>query len=351
MDDTRPRVTPAPVILVIADISGYTRYLVANAKDLAHSQAIISDLLEAVLREVELPLAVAKFEGDAVFLAGRKPTTGPLPPEQRQALGQRLVRFLDVFRQRVRELEQATLCRCSACRHIGDLKLKLVVHSGEALFHRIAGHEELAGPDIIIVHRLLKNSVAASEYILLTEAAAADVELPRPLRLRSTEEHVADLGVLRTWVCDDTGLARDWRGPRDEPLREPERGRAVRSTNEGLAVAGCTLALEPHRAPLGTPARPEPATFLARLRRAARWHARLWFSPVRADRPQPASGRVVLAAFTVVATPLFLPVGLLLLALRLATQALGSKRPSPAPVPALSGSVPAPDDRLHDSAQ
>ncbi|MCZ7636042.1 MAG: DUF2652 domain-containing protein [Verrucomicrobia bacterium] len=169
-------------------------------QDLAHSQAIISDLIETVLREVEPPLAVAKLEGDAVFFSGRKTTTDPLPREQRRALGQRLVRFLDAFRQRVHELEQATLCRCSACRHIGGLKLKLIAHSGEALFHRIDGHEELAGPDVIIVHRLLKNSVAASEYILLTEPAAGDVELPHPLQLRSAEEHVADIGVLRMGV-------------------------------------------------------------------------------------------------------------------------------------------------------
>lgn len=332
--------TPVPVILVIADISGYTRYLMANAKDLAHSQAIISDLIETVLREVEPPLAVAKFEGDAVFFSGRKTTTDPLPREQRRALGQRLVRFLDAFRQRVHELEQATLCRCSACRHIGGLKLKLIVHSGEALFHRIDGHEELAGPDVIIVHRLLKNSVAASEYILLTEPAAGDVELPHPLQLRSAEEHVADIGVLRMWVCDDTGQEHDWKRAHDEPLRELEHGLAVRSAHKGLAVAGCTPALDAHTSPLGLSPKQQPASFLARCARAARWHARLWFSPRWADRARRAPGQNALAAFSVLAAPLFLPAGLVLLALRFVARELRPRHTSPASVAAWSGSPP-----------
>lgn len=33
-----------------------------------HSQRIITDLLEAVIRQVALPLEIAKLEGDAVFI-------------------------------------------------------------------------------------------------------------------------------------------------------------------------------------------------------------------------------------------------------------------------------------------
>ena len=54
-----------------------------------------------------------------------------------------------------------------AIEHIEKLRLKLVVHSGEALFHQILGFQELAGVDVIIVHRLLKNSVEADQYLLM----------------------------------------------------------------------------------------------------------------------------------------------------------------------------------------
>ena len=63
---------PEPVLLIIADISGYTRYMTANAKTLAHSQTIITELVMAIVKQAELPLEVAKLEGDAVFLYCRK---------------------------------------------------------------------------------------------------------------------------------------------------------------------------------------------------------------------------------------------------------------------------------------
>jgi len=43
------------VLLVIADISGYTRFMVATATELRHGQAIVTALLEAVLERAELP--------------------------------------------------------------------------------------------------------------------------------------------------------------------------------------------------------------------------------------------------------------------------------------------------------
>ena len=56
------------VLLMIADISGYTRFMVANQTELEHSHQIVGALLEAIIEEVEIPLEVAKLEGDAVFL-------------------------------------------------------------------------------------------------------------------------------------------------------------------------------------------------------------------------------------------------------------------------------------------
>ena len=42
---------PEAVLLIIADISGYTRYMTANAKTLAHSQTIITELVKAYADE------------------------------------------------------------------------------------------------------------------------------------------------------------------------------------------------------------------------------------------------------------------------------------------------------------
>src|SRR5262245_44041450 len=82
--------SPEPVLLIIADISGYTRYMTANAKTLSHSHAIITELVEAIIHEVELPLEIAKLEGDAVFLYCRKDSPVHSWSEMRRVVGQKL---------------------------------------------------------------------------------------------------------------------------------------------------------------------------------------------------------------------------------------------------------------------
>jgi hypothetical protein len=60
-------------------------------------------------------------------------------------------------------LSQSTTCSCKACTHIERLRLKVIIH-GEALFYHVFRFLELAGVDVIIAHRLLKNSVIADQY-------------------------------------------------------------------------------------------------------------------------------------------------------------------------------------------
>ncbi len=156
------------VCLVIADISGYTRFLKLRTLSLLHAEEIISSLLEAVVAEAEYPLQISKFEGDAVFLYA---LAEPDPQASARSVYRQIHSFFDAFHQTQRELIRTTDggCLCEACRQIGELRLKAVVHLGDALFKRIRNHEELAGEDVILVHRLLKNSIAAKEYIAVTD--------------------------------------------------------------------------------------------------------------------------------------------------------------------------------------
>ncbi len=64
---------------------------------------------------------------------------------------------------------------------------------GSAVFYQVANAVELAGVDVIIVHRLVKNSIAAREYILLTDAAERD--LPMNLApITATIEEYEEIG-------------------------------------------------------------------------------------------------------------------------------------------------------------
>lgn len=157
-----------PVCLLIADISGYTKFLKFRALSVLHAEEIISSLLEAVASKAEYPLQISKFEGDAVFLFA---VAEPDPRAAARSVYDQIDRFFEAFHQTQIELIRATDggCICEACRHIGELRLKAIVHSGTAVFKRIRNYEELGGEDVILIHRLLKNTIRAQEYIALTE--------------------------------------------------------------------------------------------------------------------------------------------------------------------------------------
>jgi len=188
------------VTLVIAFFSGYTRFMLSHQKVLAHSQLIIEDLLETLQREVGPPLALVKLEGDGLFLYA--PKDGPTaPPEQAAALGRQVEAMLTAFRRRVQYLKATAFCKCQACTEVDRLRLKVVVHSGQAYVSRIGSALELAGVDVIIVHRLLKNSVEADEYVLLTDAACGDVRLPDGMALSRAQEVYPEIGAIGTLVA------------------------------------------------------------------------------------------------------------------------------------------------------
>ena len=204
--NTSTDAAPELVLLIIADISGYTRYMTANAKTLAHSQTIITELVKAIIKQVELPIEVGKLEGDAVFLFCRKQNSSKPWLEAKRVIGEKLLTFFRMFSEKVGELSRSTTCTCNACTHIDKLRLKVVVHSGEALFYHVFNFLELAGVDVIIIHRLLKNSITADQYLLLTEAAQQDLEFAGQIPLVSGSETYDDIGRIRTLVYLPDGL-------------------------------------------------------------------------------------------------------------------------------------------------
>jgi Protein of unknown function (DUF2652) len=136
---------------LIADISGYTSYLAGVELD--HAQDIIADLMDTVVRCLRPPFRLAKFEGDAAFFcASCDMIDGSL-------LQDAIESAYFTFQKRLRNIEQATSCTCRACHDMQHLDLKFVCHHGEFIKQRMAGRDELAGRDVILVHRLLKNTV------------------------------------------------------------------------------------------------------------------------------------------------------------------------------------------------
>ena len=60
------------VVIVLADISGYTRFMVENRTSAVHGQLCINSLVETLLEQVDIPLILQEIEGDAIFLYAKE---------------------------------------------------------------------------------------------------------------------------------------------------------------------------------------------------------------------------------------------------------------------------------------
>ncbi len=158
--------------LVIADISGYTQFLTDN--ELEHANGIIGELLNAVIAAIHAPLIVSSIEGDAVFMYGTVPEG-----MSGQTVVESVERLYTSFAQSIETMVLNTTCRCNACANINKLGLKIVMHCGEFVKTEIGGRETLSGPDVIMAHRLLKNTiretVGIDDYMFVSQACVDDL--------------------------------------------------------------------------------------------------------------------------------------------------------------------------------
>jgi len=178
----------------------------ASPRKLVHGQQVITHLIEAILREVEIPLEVKEIEGDAVFLYAIRPGDDVAWSEASKEVGRKVLCFFEVFSAALVSESESTACPCSVCRNLDGLKLKIVVHSGEALFHSIGRFADMSGVDVILAHRLLKNSVASDEYILMTEPAYRELRFPSEIEVKMGSEEYEEFGAIVTFVHFKSGV-------------------------------------------------------------------------------------------------------------------------------------------------
>jgi uncharacterized protein YndB with AHSA1/START domain len=158
--------------LVIADISGYTQFLTDS--ELEHANGIVADLLNSIIGAMQAPLTVSSIEGDAVFMYG----------EMAEGMaGQTILESVEIlycsFASALGTMVLNTTCQCNACININSLGLKIVMHCGTYAKTTIGTMTTLSGSDVIAVHLLLKNHVAAKtgidDYLLVTQACVDDL--------------------------------------------------------------------------------------------------------------------------------------------------------------------------------
>lgn len=148
-------------LLFMPDISGFTQFV--NETELNHSQHIVQELLELLIETNEIDLQVQEIEGDAIFFyrIGNKPDL--------QKILKQVEKMFVAFHQHLQLYEHQRICTCGACKSTVRLTLKIIVHFGEVTGINVKNHKKLFGKDVIVLHRLLKNHLMKTEYVLITD--------------------------------------------------------------------------------------------------------------------------------------------------------------------------------------
>jgi len=207
--------------LLIADISGFTDFIKIHdmrskpiiGKSIAafwagHAEQLIKDLLETIITVFEPVMILNKIEGDAAFFY--------LEEENSKEQASQIIDCMQLaqkkFREKLSALQYVQACPCDPCQQSKDLRLKIVVHRGEFKISQIREFIELAGQDVIFVHRLLKNSIRSDEYWLFSENFKNLLEPEFVSSLELHKEKVESFGLQKLSVLVFNSEAMSSRG-------------------------------------------------------------------------------------------------------------------------------------------
>lgn len=185
-------------VLVLADISGFTRFL--SETELEHAHDILSEILQLVVGRLTPTLHLAEVEGDAVFA---------FAPQDRFPRGETLLELVEqtycLFLGRVESIRLHTTCSCSACSAVPVLDLKFVIHTGEYIVQALGSGKKPMGSSVNLAHRLLKNQVQEQTgwkaYAMITESAARHLAIPTS-GMHPEIEHYENFEPIQTFSFD-----------------------------------------------------------------------------------------------------------------------------------------------------
>lgn len=155
--------TAVPVFFCIPDITGFTKFI-TSTDDPDFANRVITTVLNNVVAVNILDMSIAEIEGDAVFFykTGRLPAINNVA-KQCQLIYDTFVSTIKAFETSHPELYAKYLSK-------NQLGIKVVIHHGHINLAKIKGRTKLMGEDVILAHKLLKNSIEEPCYILLTNS-------------------------------------------------------------------------------------------------------------------------------------------------------------------------------------
>jgi hypothetical protein len=188
-------------LLLLADIGGYTRFMKLHRMSLAHAQENTDRLLKAVV-DAAPRLRLADLEGDAAFLY----VPEPADEEVASTIAGLAGAMHRAFHGEQERMSSLRLCLCDACCQVGDLRVKFIAHLGDVVRQKIGRTEKLAGLDVILAHRLLKNTVPLPEYLLLTRPVLERCDDEVRKSAEPIEQELEGLGKEEVYYVDVSGF-------------------------------------------------------------------------------------------------------------------------------------------------
>lgn len=159
------------LLIVIPDISGYTRFITKSRFALAHAHFVIQELLDSIMISGSDYFTPMRIEGDAVVFYADSREADP------HAIGDTIVSILEAFYRKRAQLKHDNVCRCSFCENIAELDLKIILHEGNVLRFHMKEFEDATGEAMIDAHRLLKGVSVSHRYILVSDDAFSNIQL------------------------------------------------------------------------------------------------------------------------------------------------------------------------------
>jgi hypothetical protein len=190
-------------LIFIPDISGFTNFV--NNTAIEHSQHIISELLEIIIESNKLGFTISEIEGDAILFYKKDNI-----PHFEQIFEQTKEMFIR-FHSHLKDIEYNNVCQCGACKSASNLSLKFITHVGETQEVNVNKFNKLIGSDLILAHRLLKNSIKSDGYLLLTDSYLAQTIVDKEklddwVRISSNIENVDKFGEVSSKYIELTPL-------------------------------------------------------------------------------------------------------------------------------------------------
>ena len=200
-------------LIFIPDISGFTHFV--NKTSIEHSTSIIKELLEVIMEQNEIGLKLVEIEGDALLYY--KEQSSQDSPEK---LVEQCRSMFLAFHRHLKLYERDRICNCEACTGAHNLGLKFIIHSGEVALQKILDREKIMGREVILAHRLMKNSVDSDNYILFSESISESDDNNNLTSFNSGKSEYPEIGTVEfqysdisPWIQETPSL------PKQKPIK------------------------------------------------------------------------------------------------------------------------------------